>query len=80
MQAQYKRAGISVGFCLLVLAAVPGWQITAAYRANYELQTDINDLAAQPAARVGLAPLARKTSSAAASSPRRKITGFNLIR
>jgi hypothetical protein len=41
---------------LLLLASSVGWQITSCYVANSELQSDLNDLAAQNAFRIGLAP------------------------
>jgi hypothetical protein len=52
-----KKAGFISGFVLFAIAAIAGWQIAASYVANSELQTDINDLAAQPAAQIGLAPM-----------------------
>jgi hypothetical protein len=58
MEPQQKRSAFILGVLLFVLAAIPGWQIAASYLANHELQGEMNDLAAQPAARVGLAPLA----------------------
>jgi hypothetical protein len=52
-----KKAGFILGFVLFAIVAIAGWQIAASYVANSELQTDINDLAAQPAAQIGLAPM-----------------------
>jgi hypothetical protein len=49
---------VIAGLILLVLLASSiGWQITSCYVANSELQSDLNDLAAQNAFRIGLAPL-----------------------
>jgi hypothetical protein len=52
-----KKAGFILGFVLIAIVAIAGWQIAASYVANSELQTDINDLAAQPAAQIGLASM-----------------------
>jgi hypothetical protein len=52
-----KKAAVILGLALFAIAAIAGWQIAASYVANSELQSDINDLAAQPAAQVGLASL-----------------------
>ena len=57
MEPQNKKAAVILGFTLFAIAAIAGWQIAASYVANSELQSDINDLAAQPAAQVGLASL-----------------------
>lgn len=58
LAARQIRAAFIGGFLVLVTISIAGWQIAASYVANYQLQDDINDLAAQPAARVGLSPLA----------------------
>lgn len=55
MQPERKKIAFILGFFLLVIAVIVGWQIAGAYISNEELQTDMNDLAAQPGARVGLA-------------------------
>lgn len=57
MEPLQKKAGFILGFALFAIVAIAGWQIAASYVANSELQTDINDLAAQPAAQIGLAPM-----------------------
>lgn len=57
MEPLQKKAGFILGFVLFAILAIAGWQIAASYVANSELQTDINDLAAQPAAQIGLAPM-----------------------
>ena len=57
MEPLQKKAGFILGFVLIAIVAIAGWQIAASYVANSELQTDINDLAAQPAAQIGLASM-----------------------
>jgi hypothetical protein len=57
MESLQKRTALVVGAFLFLIAAMSGFQIAACCVANSELQDDINDLAAQPAARIGLAPL-----------------------
>jgi len=57
LKSQNKRVGFILGFVIFAMAAIPGWQIAASYLANYELQSEMNDLAAQNGARVGLAAL-----------------------
>ena len=57
MEPLQKKAGFILGLVLFAIAAIAGWQIAASYVANSELQTDINDLAAQPAAQIGLASM-----------------------
>ena len=57
MEPLQKKAGFILGFVLIAIVAIAGWQIAASYVANSELQTDITDLAAQPAAQIGLASM-----------------------
>lgn len=45
-------------FMLILLAMLVGWQIGSAYVENYELTSDLKDLAAQNNARTGLEPVA----------------------
>jgi hypothetical protein len=43
-----------LGFVLLLLAGIIGWQFAACYVANTELQSDLKDLAVQNSYRIGL--------------------------
>jgi hypothetical protein len=48
------KAKLILGLAVLGLATVAGWQIAACEIANLELQTDMRDIAAQVASRIGL--------------------------
>jgi hypothetical protein len=51
-----RNRALIVGLLLLVsLAGIIGWQAAACYLANYELQSDMRDLAVQNPFRIGLA-------------------------
>ncbi|MFZ0739485.1 MAG: hypothetical protein WA002_05180 [Candidatus Acidiferrales bacterium] len=52
-----EKKAIILGTVVLSIAAIIGWQIGSSYIANSELQYDMNYLAAQSRARVGLEPL-----------------------
>ncbi len=43
---------------MVLLVGFAAWQVTTAYLANSELQSDMNDLAAQNGARIGLSAIA----------------------
>jgi hypothetical protein len=51
-----RNRGALIGLALLALAVIIGGQITACYLANFELQSDMQDLAVQNPVRIGLAP------------------------
>ncbi|MGH9714881.1 MAG: hypothetical protein ACRD5M_16425 [Candidatus Acidiferrales bacterium] len=51
-----RNLAIILGLVLLSLAGFVCWQFGASYLANYELQTEMQDLAVQSAFRIGLAP------------------------
>jgi hypothetical protein len=51
------KAKLILGFAVLALAIVAGWQIAACELANAMLREELRDLAAQNAHRMGLAPL-----------------------
>jgi hypothetical protein len=53
-----RKTLVALGLAMVLLVGVAAWQITAAYLANSELQSDMNDLAAQNSARIGLSPIA----------------------
>lgn len=55
-KAMKNRATIVV--VVLLVSGIVGWQVTACYVANSELQSEMQDLAVQNPARIGLAPLA----------------------
>ena len=76
MKSQYKRVEFILGFVIFAIAAIPGWQIAASYLANYELQSEMNDLAAQNGARVGLAALSSKDEFSNSVIERASSTGF----
>jgi hypothetical protein len=48
------KAKILLGLVVLALAVAVGWQIASCVIANLELQTDMRDIAAQVASRIGL--------------------------
>jgi Zn-dependent alcohol dehydrogenase len=48
------KAKLILGLAILGLAVVAGWQIASCEIANLELQTDMRDIAAQVASRIGL--------------------------
>jgi hypothetical protein len=50
-----RKAAVTLGWAVHVLAAFAAWQITACYVANSQLQSDMKDLAVQNRARIGLA-------------------------
>lgn len=50
-----KRAVCILGLAVFLLAAFAAWQVAACYVENAELQSDMNDLAVQNSARIGLA-------------------------
>ena len=50
-----RKAAVTLGLAVLLLAAFAAWQITACYVANSQLQSDMKDLAVQNRARIGLA-------------------------
>jgi hypothetical protein len=50
-----KKALIILTIVLVILGLSAAWQITACEIANTELQDDMQDLASQPSARIGLA-------------------------
>jgi hypothetical protein len=54
LQSQRKNVGFVLGLVVFAFAGILGWQIAASYLANYELQSEMNDLAAQNGARIGL--------------------------
>jgi len=45
-----------LGLAVLVLAMIAGWQIASCELANFELQEDLTDLAAQAGVGIGLVP------------------------
>lgn len=49
------KVKLILGFALMALAVMFVWQIAAAELANFELQDDLQDLAALTGARIGLA-------------------------
>jgi hypothetical protein len=67
------------GFVVFVMASIVGWQIAASYVANDELQNDMNDLAAQPGARVGLAPLSSEDELRSRVIAKAKDHGIQLV-
>jgi hypothetical protein len=48
------KAKLILGLAILGLAVAAGWQIASSEIANLELQTDMRDIAAQVASRIGL--------------------------
>jgi hypothetical protein len=50
------KAKLILGLAVLALAVVVGWPIASWELANLELRDDLRDIAAQNAARIGLAP------------------------
>jgi hypothetical protein len=50
------KAKLILGLGILCLAVLAGWQIASCEIANLELQTDMRDIAAQVASRIGLEP------------------------
>ncbi len=48
------KAKLILGLAILGLAVAAGWQIASCEIANLELQTDMRDIAAQVASRIGL--------------------------
>jgi hypothetical protein len=48
------KAVLILGLAVLVLAMIAGWQIASCELANFELQEDLTDLAAQAGAGIGL--------------------------
>ncbi len=48
------KAKLILGVAILGLVVVAGWQIASCEIANLELQTDMRDIAAQVASRIGL--------------------------
>ncbi len=53
-----RKTVVALGLAIVLLAGAVAWQVAAAYLANSELQSDMNDLAAQNSARIGLTPIA----------------------
>jgi hypothetical protein len=53
-----RKTVVALGLLMALLVGFAAWQITAAYVANSELQSDMNDLATQNSARIGLSPIA----------------------
>jgi hypothetical protein len=51
------RAKILLGMAVLALAVAVGWQIASCEIANLELQSDMRDISAQVASRIGLEAL-----------------------
>jgi hypothetical protein len=49
-----RKAKLILGLATLGLFVVAGWQIASCEIANLELQTDMRDIAAQVASRIGL--------------------------
>lgn len=49
-----RKAKIILGLAVLGLALIAGWQITSCELANLEFQSDLRDVAAEIAARIGL--------------------------
>jgi hypothetical protein len=50
------KVKLILGLAVLALAIIAGWQITSCELANFELQQDMRDLAAQIGSRIGLTP------------------------
>jgi hypothetical protein len=50
------KAKLILGLGILCLAVVAGWRSASCEIANLELQTDMRDIAAQVASRIGLEP------------------------
>jgi len=48
------KAKLILGLAIIGLAVVAGWQIASCEIANLELQTDMRDISAQVASRIGL--------------------------
>jgi hypothetical protein len=48
------KARLILGLAVLGLAVAAGWQVASCEIANLELQTDLRDIAAQTASRIGL--------------------------
>jgi cell division protein FtsL len=57
-QRRMRKTVVVLGLTVLLLVGVVAWQVAAAYLANSELQSDMNDLAAQNSARIGLSQIA----------------------
>jgi hypothetical protein len=49
-----RKAKIILGLAVLGFALIAGWQITSCELANLEFQSDLRDVAAEIAARIGL--------------------------
>jgi hypothetical protein len=49
-----RKAKIILGFVVLGLVVIVGWQIASCELANLELRSDLRDLAAQAGTRIGL--------------------------
>ena len=49
-----RKAKIILGLAVLGLALIAGWQIASCELANLEFQSDLRDIAAEIAARIGL--------------------------
>jgi hypothetical protein len=59
LESEHRIAGI-LGLVILAIAVIAGWQIATSGFANSELQSEMNDIAAQSGARVGLAAVNSK--------------------
>jgi hypothetical protein len=53
-----RKTVVALGLVAALLVGGAAWQASAAYLANSELQSDMNDLAAQNSARIGLSQIA----------------------
>lgn len=49
-----RKAALILGLAAFALAAFVGWQVASSYLANYELQSDLKDIASQNGFRIGL--------------------------
>jgi hypothetical protein len=75
-----RKTLIILGFALLVLTAFAAWQVAACYVANAELQSDMNDLAVQNSARIGLSQIDNEEELRDAVVSRAKDDGIQLER
>ncbi len=73
-----RKTVVALGLLIVSLAAIAAWQVAAAYLANSELQSDMNDLAAQNSARIGLSPIATEEELHAAVISKAKEHGIQL--
>jgi hypothetical protein len=73
-----KKAAVIFGLAILSLAAFAAWQVTACYIANSELQSDMQDLAVQNGARMGMFSFSTEEELRSAVVARAKEHGIQL--